>query len=96
MLQSADAPLFDKAKGVSATGCHRHERCVPALAGLLSDQELAHYARFGLEPLPDPSVDAALRTALGDLDGGLLVGVINTIGMRQDEEAVDALKQTDG
>jgi HEAT repeat protein len=93
VLQSADAPLFDKAKACQQLAVIGTKECVPALAGLLGDEKLSHYARYGLEPLPDPSVDEALRTALGDLDGGLLVGVINTIGMRQDEEAVDALKQ---
>ena len=93
VLQSADAPLFDKAKACQQLAVIGTKECVPALAGLLGDEKLSHYARYGLEPLPDPAVDEALRTALGDLDGGLLVGVINTIGMRQDEEAVDALKQ---
>jgi len=93
VLQSADAPLFDKAKACQQLAVIGTKECVPTLAGLLGDEKLSHYARYGLEPLPDPSVDEALRTALGDLDGGLLVGVINTIGMRQDEKAVDALKQ---
>jgi len=93
VLQSADAPLFDKAKACQQLAVIGTKECVPTLAGLLGDEKLSHYARYGLEPLPDPSVDEALRTALGDLDGGLLVGVINTIGMRQDEEAVDALTQ---
>ena len=51
----------------------------------------AHYARFGLEPNPDPSVDDALRAALGKLHGQLLVGVIDSIGMRRDTKAVGAL-----
>ena len=33
---------------------------VPVLAGLLGDEKMAHYARYGLEPIPDASVDAAL------------------------------------
>ncbi len=60
-------------------------------AALLADEKLGTYARFGLEPIPDPSVDDALRSALGKLQGRLLVGVINSIGVRHDEKAVGAL-----
>ena len=33
------------------------------LAALLGDEKLAHMARYALEPIPDPAVDAALREA---------------------------------
>ncbi len=67
------------------------KEAVPALAALLNNRELAHYARFGLQPIPDPSVDAALRAALPKLKGTLLVGAINSIGYRKDAKAVKAL-----
>ena len=60
---------------------------------MLSDEQLAHYARYSLEPIPDPSVDEALRSALGTLKGGLLVGVINSIGMRRDAASTRNLSQ---
>ncbi len=56
---------------------------VPVLAGLLPDPELSHMARYALEPLPDPSVDAALRDAAGKLNGNLLAGVIGSVGVRR-------------
>ena len=53
-----------------------------------------------LEPIPDPSVDDALRDALGKLKGRPLVGVIGSIGVRRDSKALDALgkllKDSDG
>lgn len=64
---------------------------VPALAALLGDDKLAHMARYGLEPIPGPAVDLALREALGKLKGRLQVGVIGSIGVRRDELAVAAL-----
>ena len=64
---------------------------VPALAALLADEKLAHMARYGLETIPGPAVDEALRDALGKLKGRLLVGVIGSIGVRHDEKAVAAL-----
>jgi len=66
---------------------------VPALAALLADESLAHMARYGLEPIPDPSVDDAFRAALGQLKGRPLVGVIGSIGVRRDVKAVEPLAQ---
>ncbi len=88
----SDAPLFDKAKACQQLAVIGTREVVPALAKLLPNEELSHYARFGLEPIPDPSVDEALRGAMGKLEGGLLIGVINSIGMRRDAKAVDGLK----
>jgi HEAT repeat protein len=87
----SDAPLFDKAKACQRLAVVGTKEAVPVLAALLADERLAHYARFGLEPIPDPSVDEALRKALGTLKGKLLVGVINSIGARRDSKALGAL-----
>ena len=91
VLQS-DAELFDKAKACQQLAVIGTKKAVPALAELLPDKSLSHYARFGLEPIADPSVDEALRAAAGKLRGGLLIGVINSIGMRRDAGAVGQLK----
>lgn len=64
---------------------------VPALSALLTNKELASWARIALEAIPDPAVDQALRDALGKVRGRLLVGVINSLGVRRDVKAVDAL-----
>jgi HEAT repeat protein len=48
-------------------------------------------ARYALEPNPDPSVDEAFRTALNNLKGRPLVGVIVSVGVRKDARAVQAL-----
>lgn len=90
-LRKADASMFERAKACQTLALVGTKKCVPVLAGMLSDEKLAHYARFGLEPIPDPSVDEVFRTALGKLQGMLLVGVIDSIGNRRDAAAVDAL-----
>jgi hypothetical protein len=64
---------------------------VPVLADLLGDEKLGHMARYALEPIPDPAVDAALRDALGKLKGRPLVGVIGSVGVRRDAQAVDRI-----
>ncbi len=91
VIQS-DAPLFNKMKACQRLAVIGTKNCVPVLAKLLADEKLAHYARYGLEPIPDPSVDDALRNALGNLKGKLLVGVINSISVRRDAKALDDLK----
>jgi HEAT repeat protein len=91
-ILESDAPLFQKAKACQQLAVIGTKAAVPALAKYLPDEQLSHYARFGLEPNPDPSTDVVLRASLGELRGRLLVGVINTIGMRRDENAIPQLK----
>ena len=93
IIQSADVADNDKAIAFKRLAVFGTKYAVPALAPILEDEKWAHYARYSLEPLPDPSVDETFRAALGKLKGRLLVGVINSIGVRQDPEAVEALKK---
>ena len=65
--------------------------CVPEVAKLLSDKQLASWARITLEAVPGDASKAALRDAATKLDGELLVGVINSIGVLRDAEAVELL-----
>jgi HEAT repeat protein len=90
-LQSPGATEFDKAKACQRLAVIGTRKSVPVLAAMLADEKLAHYARYGLEPIPDTSVDDALRSAMGRLKGSLLVGVVNSIGQRKDAKAADGL-----
>jgi HEAT repeat protein len=90
VLQS-DAPKPQKALACKYLAIYGGKEAVPALAALLSDQELAAWARIGLEAIPDSSVDDALRDAMDKLQGRLLVGVINSISVRRDAKAIDGL-----
>lgn len=64
---------------------------VPSLAALLGDEQLSHMARYALEPIPDSSVDGALRDALDKVHGRQLAGVITSLGVRRDTKAVRAI-----
>jgi len=64
---------------------------IAPLAALLDNPELAHAARYGLEMIPDPAVDEALREAAGRLKDLHLVGVLQSIGNRRDEKAIRLL-----
>jgi HEAT repeat protein len=90
-LLKSDASQKDKADACRELARKGSKAAVAPLAALLGDEKLAHMARYGLEPIPDPAVDDALRDALEKLHGRPLVGVIGSIGVRRDAKAVDKL-----
>jgi len=87
----SDAPQKEKVDACRGLAVVGTKDAVPALAALLSDEKLSHMARYALEPIPDPSVDQALRDAAGKLKGRLLVGVVGSLGVRRDAAAVPLL-----
>ncbi len=89
-LQS-NAPGEEKAMACKRLAVYGHADAVPALAPLLTDEKLASWARIALEVIPGGEADEALRSAMPKLQGKLLVGVINSIGVRRDSKAVGAL-----
>ncbi|MHC4518906.1 MAG: HEAT repeat domain-containing protein, partial [Planctomycetota bacterium] len=89
----SNAPKGDKAIACKRLAIYGTEKAVPALAPLVADKELASWARIALEAIPGPAPDAALCEALGTLEGRLLIGTINSIGVRRDDRAVGALSQ---
>jgi HEAT repeat protein len=92
ILKNPKASVFEKAKACQRLAVVGTKDAIPALAALLADEKLNVYARFGLEPIPDPAVDEALREAAGKLQGSQLVGTIDSIGQRKDAQAVGLLK----
>jgi len=90
VLQS-NAPKAEKAIPCKQLAIYGTDEAVPTLMGLLADEELASWARIALEAIPGPAADEALRDAMGTLQGRLLVGTINSIGVRRDARAVDGL-----
>lgn len=65
---------------------------VPALAALLLDEELAHMARYALEPNPAPEAGKALLTALPKANGMTRIGIISSLGVRREVAAVGPLQ----
>jgi HEAT repeat protein len=92
VLQS-DAPAAEKAITCKRLAVYGTQEAVPALAPLLADEHLSSWARIALEAIPGPAADAALRDAMGKVQGRLLVGVINSIGVRRDAQAVNGLAE---
>jgi len=91
LVKDPNSTVFQKAIACKKLAFVGGKEAVQPMAALLSHPQLACYARFGLEPNPDPSVDEALRAALPELKGRLQVGVITSIGVRRDAKALDLL-----
>ena len=91
MVKDPKSTVFQKAIACKKLAFVGGKEVVQPVAALLSHPQLSCYARFCLEPNPDPTVDDALRAALPKLKGRLRVGVITTIGVRKDAKALDAL-----
>ena len=82
VLKSKDSSYKDKADACRQLAIIAGKDSVPALAEMLGDEKLSHMARYAMETIPDTSVDAAFRDALGKLKGKPLVGLIGSIGVR--------------
>lgn len=87
ILSDSRSTEFQKAKACQRAGELGAREAIPALAALLGDEHLSVYARYGLEPMPDPAAGEALRVGLGRLSGLRLIGVINSINKRRDAKA---------
>jgi len=87
----SQSPPGEKAlacKGLTACGTGK---AVPALAPLLLDPDLASWARIALEAIPGPEAEDALSQALAKAQGRLLVGTINSLGVRRDPAPIPEL-----
>lgn len=90
-IEDQDAPLFDRMFACKQLATEGSEKAIPVLVALLDDDQFAHYARYGLEPIPSPKVDEALIEAMQTLSGSHLIGVIYSLANRGKPEAIDAL-----
>jgi HEAT repeat protein len=87
----SDASPAEKALACKNLAIHGSAKSVPDLAKLLPNPRLSSWARIALEAIPGEASDEALRKAADSLEGRLLVGMINSIGVRRDVKAVDSL-----
>lgn len=84
-------PAAEKAIACKQLAIYGTKKSVPQLEKLLTDKELSSWSRIALEAITDPAADKALITAAGKLHGELLVGTINSIGVRKSSAATDIL-----
>jgi HEAT repeat protein len=93
LLAKVDATVFEKAKACQRLAVVGGPEAVPTLAKLLADPQLSHYARIALEPMPGQAATDVLRAGLDTAQGRLLVGVVNSVGLRRDTRAIPRLMQ---
>ena len=93
VVQKTDASDNDKVTACQNLGwCGTRTAIAPLSALLASDKaHLRHAARYGLEMIPDPAVEAALCEAAGRLSGPALVGVLQSMGNRGNAQSVAVL-----
>ena len=87
----SNAPKAEKALACKNLSVYGSSEAVADLAKLLGDAQLASWSRIALEVIPGEAADEALRKATESLEGRLLVGTINSIGVRRDAGAVELL-----
>lgn len=90
VLQS-NASRKDKADACRELSVIGTSKAVPVLVGLLANEELSDMARYALETIPSTGVNPALRSELTKLHGRQLIGVIGSLGVRRDPDAVKPL-----
>lgn len=90
---ASGAGLHEKARACQQLAEVGSPAAVPALAMLLDQEHLADYARSGLEAIKDPAAGEALRKTLPRLEGRLLAGVVNSLGVRRETAAVADLQK---
>ena len=91
VLRDANASLYAKTlacKELAQTGT---AASVPTLGAMLLDESLSHPARIALLQIPGPEATEALCNALPNAKGGVLIGIIGTLGERRDAAAVSHL-----
>jgi len=90
-IVKGDAPREQKVHACRVLRVIGTVDAVPALVGMLANKKLSHMARYALEPMPYPEVGQALRNTLGRAEGTAKIGIIHSLGVRKDREAVDLL-----
>jgi HEAT repeat protein len=93
VLQSGTSSAREKATACASLKRVVTARSVPALAALLTDNDLSHSARYVLESLPGPEAENGLLNALPQTSGSNQVGIINSLAKRRDPAAVGALSK---
>jgi len=65
--------------------------CERALSGSKPAKDLSHMARYALERIPTAAAAQALRDALPKVEEAQKVGIIGSLGVRQDNDSVGVL-----
>jgi HEAT repeat protein len=90
-LLSGDATFASKQFACRQLRVIGSEKSLPILSDLLSDAKTTDIARYALEKIHGNAVDEALVKLLGSSSNNIQLGIINTLGVRESENAVSIL-----
>jgi len=80
---SDDDTLYLKMLACKRLGTHGTAASIPQLVAMLEKKNEGFFARYALETIPGPQVDAALCEVLPNLkDPAVIAGVLTTLGVR--------------
>jgi HEAT repeat protein len=91
MVLATDAPTAAKVFACERLSRIGSAESIPALAALLANPELSHMARYALVRMPSAAASKALRRSLPAVNASLKVGIINSLGLMEDKQAVGLL-----
>ena len=87
----SEASAAEKAITCKLLAIHGSSESAAELAKLLPNEQLSSWSRIALEAIPGDAADDALIAATESLEGRLLVGTINSIGVRRTAKAAERL-----
>jgi HEAT repeat protein len=93
ILSSPSADSADKAMACKRLAVYGSPAVSEELGKLLTDPELSSWARIALEAIPGEQASAVLRQTLGQVEGLLQIGIINSLAARRDENSIIPLAQ---
>jgi len=86
--------LYLKMLACKRLATHGTKAAIPALVAQLDKEKEGFFARYALETMPGPEVDAALCAALKDLKRPeAIAGVLTTLGVRKNPAAAATVKE---
>jgi len=88
VLRDPNASLYAKTLACKELAHTGTTAAVPTLSTMLLDESLSHPARIALQQIPGAEATQALCNALPDAKGGILIGIIGTLGERREAAAV--------
>ena len=90
LLQSNASPM-EKDSACAQLKRIGTDESVPALAALLTDEQLSQSARYALEAMSSPEAGRSLIAALDNTTGLTKAGIIESLGIRSETKAMPAL-----
>jgi len=94
VITKTDTSDNDRITACQNLGWYGTKKAIAPLSALLNNEKphLRHAARYGLEMIPDPAVEALFCKMAGELKGPALVGVLQSMGNRGNAKSVAILK----